>query len=42
VFFIDMVGHIDEPAISEALEEVSTHCRELKILGSYPHGELEE
>lgn len=42
VFFIDMLGHVEEPHIKHALEEVSKHCNELKVLGSFPHGELEE
>jgi len=42
VFFIDMLGHADEPHIKKALEKASKHCKKLKILGSFPHGELEE
>lgn len=42
VFFIDMLGHAEEPHIKEAIDTVSMHCKELKILGSFPHGELEE
>ncbi|MBN2308790.1 MAG: prephenate dehydratase [Candidatus Hydrogenedentes bacterium] len=42
VFFIDLLGHADDPDIKEALETVSHHCKELKVLGSFPHGELEE
>ncbi len=42
VFFIDMLGHADEPHIKEALEKASEHCKKLKVLGSFPHGELEE
>ena len=42
VFFIDMLGHVDDENIQAALEEVSVYCKELKVLGSYPHGELEE
>jgi chorismate mutase/prephenate dehydratase len=42
VFFIDMLGHIEDPPIAEALEEVGHLCKELKVLGSFPHGELEE
>ncbi len=42
VFFIDMLGHADEPHIKAALEAASEHCKKLKILGSFPHGELEE
>jgi chorismate mutase/prephenate dehydratase len=42
VFFIDLQGHVDQPGVREALDEVGEHCKELKVLGSYPHGELEE
>lgn len=42
VFFIDLEGHVDSTAIQNALEKVSHHCKEMKVLGSYPHGELEE
>jgi len=42
VFFIDLVGHVDSPHIREALDEVGAHCKELKVLGSFPHGDLEE
>ncbi len=42
VFFIDMIGHAEDPPILEALEELRTQCKELKVLGSFPHGELEE
>jgi chorismate mutase/prephenate dehydratase len=36
IFFLDMVGHVDEARIAEALEELRTHCQFLKVLGSYP------
>ncbi len=42
VFFIDMLGHIDDPNIGEALESMAKQCKELKVLGSFPHGELED
>ena len=42
VFFIDMLGHAEEPRIKAALEVVATYCNEYKVLGSFPHGELEE
>jgi chorismate mutase/prephenate dehydratase len=42
VFFIDMLGHADQSPIKEALDIVATQCNELKVLGSFPHGELEE
>jgi len=42
VFFIDFLGHRDDPGVKEALEAVSQVCSEMKVLGSFPHGELEE
>jgi len=42
VFFVDVVGHIDDPAVAETLEKVGEHCNEVKVLGSYPQGEVEE
>ncbi len=42
VFFIDLVGHADEPRVSSVLQHVAEHCAELRVLGSYPQGETEE
>lgn len=42
VFFIDMIGHVDDAAIAAVLERVSEFCLELRVLGSYPQGEVEE
>ncbi|MCX5771252.1 MAG: prephenate dehydratase [Candidatus Hydrogenedentes bacterium] len=42
VFFIDMLGHVTEPAVTNVLEKVGEYCNEIKILGSYPQGEVEE
>lgn len=36
IFFLDMEGHVEEPKIADALEELKTHCQFLKVLGSYP------
>ncbi len=41
VFFIDLVGHVDEPRVKKALEAIAPLCTELKVLGSYPRGEVE-
>ena len=35
-FFIDAVGHRRDPVLAAAIEEASTHCSELTVLGSYP------
>lgn len=42
VFFIDMLGHAEDPVLKTALDALSQHCKELRILGSFPHGELED
>ncbi len=36
LFFVDMLGHRDDPPIAEALKSLENECRFLKILGSYP------
>ncbi len=36
IFFLDLFGHISDPDVSEALEELKGCCQFLKILGSYP------
>lgn len=41
VFFIDLAGHVDDAPIAEALEELLDHCMEMKVLGSYPQGDVE-
>ena len=36
VFYVDIEGHHDEPAIKAALEKLAGYAAYLKILGSYP------
>ena len=36
VFYIDLDGSTDDPAVADALEEVRAHTSMLKVLGSYP------
>ena len=36
VFYVDIEGHRDEPAVKAALDELSGRAAYLKILGSYP------
>ncbi|MGE5471209.1 MAG: prephenate dehydratase [Bacteroidota bacterium] len=36
VFYVDVEGHREEPAVKAALEELARHAAYLKILGSYP------
>lgn len=35
-FYADIVGAPGEPAVDRALEELAFHCKELRILGTYP------
>ncbi|MBI4559135.1 MAG: prephenate dehydratase [Candidatus Hydrogenedentes bacterium] len=42
VFFIDLLGHCEDRNIKDALEQVAKQCAELKVLGSFPQGEIEE
>jgi chorismate mutase/prephenate dehydratase len=35
-FFVDAEGHIEDPNVSEAIEEARGHCGELHVLGSFP------
>ncbi|XXF77025.1 chorismate mutase [Myxococcaceae bacterium GXIMD 01537] len=35
-FFLDALGHCEDPAMAAAIEGARAHCRELFILGSYP------
>lgn len=39
-FFIDFMGHQDEPHIQAFLEDLQTHTVEFKVLGSYPKAVL--
>ncbi len=36
IFFLDMVGHLAEQQVRDAIEELRGFCQFLKILGSYP------
>ena len=36
VFFLDMVGHIEEESVANAIEQLKKDCLFLKVLGSYP------
>lgn len=35
-FFIDIAGHLDEPAVRAALDELKPYTSEVNVLGSYP------
>jgi len=40
VFFIDVLGHRDEPKLAEALEKVKQQAAFFKLLGSYPRAAI--
>lgn len=35
-FFIDALGHREDPAMAKAIRKAGAHCQELHVLGSYP------
>ena len=35
-FFIDLAGHVDDPAMKQAMAELKSHAAQVKVLGSYP------
>ncbi|TVP76052.1 MAG: prephenate dehydratase [Puniceicoccaceae bacterium] len=37
LFFIDLIGHYQDPLVQEALAELEPHCSFVKWLGSYPN-----
>jgi chorismate mutase/prephenate dehydratase len=41
VFFIDLIGHVEDEPVKKILDEIAEHCIELKVLGSYPQGDVE-
>jgi prephenate dehydratase len=36
MFFVDLAGHVDDPAIALALDCLRLKLREVKVIGSYP------
>ncbi|MBQ9772085.1 MAG: prephenate dehydratase [Lentisphaeria bacterium] len=36
VFYVDLLGHVSDPIVKEALEKLQQYTSYLKILGSYP------
>lgn len=36
VFYVDLQGHVAEPHLSAALEELREHCTFVRVFGSYP------
>jgi prephenate dehydratase len=38
VFFLDVIGHIDDDAVAEALKALRRRCDDVRYLGSWPTG----
>lgn len=36
IFFLDLVGHISDPIVADAVQELKGYCQFVKLLGSYP------
>jgi chorismate mutase/prephenate dehydratase len=36
IFFLDLVGHITDQLVTDAVQELQGYCQFLKVLGSYP------
>ena len=41
IFFVDMEGHIEDRKVKKAIESLKEGCLYLKILGSYPQGQIQ-
>lgn len=41
IFFVDMEGHIEDKKVKKALDSLKEDCLYLKILGSYPQGNIQ-
>jgi len=41
-FYVDIVGHPEDPAVARALEELSFHSKWVRILGTYPQARTRE
>ncbi|MBI1320006.1 MAG: prephenate dehydratase [Candidatus Hydrogenedens sp.] len=40
VFFLDILGHVEDEKIAAVLDKVADHARSLKVLGSFPRAEF--
>uniref|UniRef100_UPI00263793FB prephenate dehydratase n=1 Tax=Geobacter sp. TaxID=46610 RepID=UPI00263793FB len=36
IFFLDLAGHITDPVVADAVQELKGYCQFVKVLGSYP------
>ena len=39
VFFCDFEGHVEDPDVAKAIEQLRPRCDFVKVLGSYPEAE---
>jgi chorismate mutase/prephenate dehydratase len=39
IFFVDLLGHISDKNVREALDELKENCMFLKVMGSYPRAD---
>ena len=39
IFYLDFEGHIEDPAVEEAMLNMLKRAQMVKILGSYPRGD---
>jgi chorismate mutase/prephenate dehydratase len=42
IFFIDLDGHEDDPAVAEAIAAFTKACAQVRILGSYARAEQDD
>ncbi|GIX06237.1 MAG: P-protein [Candidatus Poribacteria bacterium] len=40
LFYVDLEGHAETPPLSDALREIEPYCLSVRVLGSYPRGEV--
>jgi len=40
LFYVDVVGHINDPVVNEGIKAIEKGCTFLRWLGSYPKGEM--
>ena len=38
MFYADIIGVPGDPAVDLALEELAFHCKDMRVLGTYPMG----
>jgi len=41
IFFVDMEGHVEDKKVKKAIDALTENCLYLKVLGSYPQGNMQ-